>query len=40
LATCQLNRATVDKIARRLLRRGVVDGYRLQSLLRGVRRPE
>jgi hypothetical protein len=40
LAACRLNRATIDKIARRLLRSGVVDGSRLQALLRGVKRPE
>ena len=36
LAACRLNRPIIDKIARRLLRRGVVSGSRLQSLLRGV----
>jgi hypothetical protein len=35
-----MNSATIDKIARRLLRSGVVDGSRLQALLRGVKRPE
>jgi hypothetical protein len=29
-----------SSIARRLLRRGVVDGERLQDLLRGAKRPE
>jgi hypothetical protein len=38
LAACQLNRPIIDRVARRLLRRGVVDGYRLQALLRGVKR--
>ena len=37
LAACRLNRDTIDRIARRRLRRGVVSGSRLQSLLRGVR---
>jgi hypothetical protein len=38
LAACRLNRATIDRIARRLLRSGVVDGERLQALLRYVKR--
>jgi hypothetical protein len=38
LAACRLNRATINRIARRLLGRGVVDGSRLQALLRGVKR--
>ena len=37
LAACRLNRDTIDRIARRLLRRGVVCGSRLQALLRGVK---
>jgi hypothetical protein len=35
---CRLNRDTIDRIARWLLRRGVVCGSRLQSLLRDVKR--
>jgi hypothetical protein len=37
LAACRLNRAVIDRIARRLLRRGVVSGSRLQSLLLDVK---
>jgi hypothetical protein len=40
LATCRLNRATIDRIARRLLRRSVVDGEPLQEILRGAKRLE
>jgi hypothetical protein len=40
LAACQLNRPIIDSIARRLLRRGVVCGERLQALLRGAKRLE
>jgi hypothetical protein len=38
LAACRLNVPLIARIARRLLCSGVVDGDRLQSLLRGVRR--
>jgi hypothetical protein len=40
LAACRLNRGTIDKIARRLLRCGVVCGSRLQAILRRVKRSE